>query len=49
VLRRSTRKKSERNDVVSFPAITDAEGGEDDGIEYDFRWQKGGKFMLIMK
>jgi len=38
--RRSTRKKPERNYVVSFSAITGAEGGEDGGIEYDFRWQK---------
>ena len=36
--RRSTRKKPERNYVVSFPVITDAEDDEDDGIEYDFRW-----------
>jgi len=38
--------------VVSFPTITDAEDDEDDGIEYDFCWQKDvsdGKFMLIMK
>jgi len=28
--------------MVSFPAITDAEGDEDDDIEYDFRWQKDG-------
>jgi hypothetical protein len=30
-LRRGNRKKPERNYVVSFPAITDAEHGEDDG------------------
>jgi hypothetical protein len=36
VPRRSTRKKPERNYVVSFPAITDAEDDEDDGIEYGF-------------
>jgi len=43
VLRRSTRKKPERNYVVSFPAITDAEDDEDDGIEYGFRWEEEGR------
>ena len=41
--RRSTWKKPERNYVVSFPAITDAEDDEDGGIEYDFHWHKDGR------
>jgi hypothetical protein len=41
-LRRGNRKKPERNYVVSFPAITDAEDDEDDGIEYGFRWEPDG-------
>jgi hypothetical protein len=32
------------NHVISFPQITDIQGDEDedeDGLEYDFRWQAG--------
>lgn len=39
--RRSTRPKPQRSYVVSFPAITDTEDDEDDGIEYDFCRQEG--------
>ena len=41
-LRRSSRKKPERNYVISFPATTDTEDNEDDGIEYGFRWDEDG-------
>jgi hypothetical protein len=40
-LRRGNRKKPERNYVVSFPAITDAEHDEDDGrvlLSLGARW-----------
>ena len=38
-LRRSTRVKSQRCYNVSFPAITDTMDDEDDGVEYNYRWQ----------
>ena len=43
VLRRSGRGNvGTRNHVVQFAHIRDAEDGEDDGMEFDFRWQIDG-------